>query len=62
MCRRYRSDAWDSGNSLTWFYEEIETCPECGGKGIVEDEEEKPCPEPCPECRGEGVVVRYYSA
>lgn len=53
--KRYRSDAWDSGNSLTCFYEEVIRCPECGGEGSSDG-------EICDACGGEGEVTVYRSA
>jgi DNA-directed RNA polymerase subunit RPC12/RpoP len=60
LISRYRSDAWDSGNSLTRYYEAIYECGYCGGTGKVDDEEsETERLIECPECGGCGEVVIY---
>jgi len=45
-----RSDAWDSGNYLTQFYEVEYECGLCGGRGVVSVEQaikEYGCPLEC---------------
>ncbi len=60
LIKRYRSDAWDSGNSLTRFYEAEYVCGTCNGSGQVEDEEsEDGRLVECPECEGAGILVVY---
>ena len=64
MRRVYQSDAWDSGNYLTRFWEIHETCPVCHGRGRVEkddwvDGQIAPVEVDCPDCGGDGEVVRY---
>lgn len=60
LISRYRSDAWDEGNSLTRFHEAIYECGTCSGSGQVEDEEsEEPRLIECPECEGAGELVCY---
>lgn len=65
-CNIFRSDAWDSGNYLTRFYEVHERCPECEGIGEIEVEvydEEKDVVRyetaDCPLCGASGTVIRY---
>jgi hypothetical protein len=58
LIRRYRSDAWDAGNSFTHFYEAVYECGVCSGSGRVQDEEGEPAGLiECPECGGCGEVV-----
>lgn len=49
------SDAWDSGNYLTHFHEVIEECEECGGTGVVEDNEGQTME--CEGCEGLGIIT-----
>jgi len=35
LLSRCRSDAWDSGNHLTQFHEEVYECGLCYGEGVV---------------------------
>lgn len=61
LIKRYRSDAWDSGNSMTMFFEALYECGCCNGNGQIEDDEglsEDGLIE-CPECEGTGELVYY---
>ena len=60
LISRYRSDAWDSGNSMTRFHEALYECGTCNGSGQVEDEEsEEGHFIECPECEGDGTLIYY---
>lgn len=52
----YKSDAWDSENTLTQFYEVVEDCPYCEGIGYYSFGKGK---YECSECGGEGKIASY---
>lgn len=52
--RKIESDTWDSGNSLTRFYEVIRECETCHGEGNIPNPEERGRTEICPDCNGQG--------
>ncbi len=56
LFRCYRSDAWDSGNYLTRFYECYYECDECNGDGKYDNGEEIVV---CDMCNGKGKVLIY---
>jgi len=57
--RVFISDTWDSGNYLTRFVEVWEDCPDCGGEGVVEveNEEGEVVEVECETCLGTGEVM-----
>lgn len=57
--RRIRSDTWDSGNSMTRFYEVIRECETCHGEGKIINPEVEGGKEICPDCKRDGEVTIY---
>ena len=68
---RIRSDTWDSGNSMTRFYECEDVCNKCDENGTVVCPECEGNPQPefncgctngrivCPECSGTKKLFWY---